>query len=113
MGKRHARATACLAGRGAADCESIGRPAKNTDKVILTFYDTAYVARAGNAGGVHNLTIEPGDQDIAGLLKKMHTGLLVTELIGFGINGVTGDYSRGAAGRRGCAREYSKRLDPD
>lgn len=52
----------------------------------------------GNAGGVHNLTIEPGDKDLAGLLRQMHTGLLVTELIGFGINGVTGDYSRGAAG---------------
>lgn len=52
----------------------------------------------GNAGGVHNLTIEPGEQDLAGLLKQMGTGLLVTELIGFGVNTVTGDYSRGAAG---------------
>ena len=52
----------------------------------------------GNAGGVHNLTIQPGDQDLAGLLRQMGTGLLVTELIGFGINGVTGDYSRGASG---------------
>jgi PmbA protein len=52
----------------------------------------------GNAGGVHNLTIQPGDQDLAGLLRQMGTGLLVTELIGFGVNGVTGDYSRGAGG---------------
>ena len=52
----------------------------------------------GNAGGVHNLTIEPGDQDQQGLLATMDTGLLVTELIGQGVNQVTGDYSRGAAG---------------
>jgi PmbA protein len=64
----------------------------------------AYSARklgmqsTGNAGGVHNLTIEPGPDDLAGLLRKMGTGLLVTELIGFGVNSVTGDYSRGAAG---------------
>ncbi|OOG25896.1 metalloprotease PmbA [Thioalkalivibrio denitrificans] len=52
----------------------------------------------GNAGGVHNLTIEPGDLDLDGLLRSMGSGLLVTELIGHGINLVTGDYSRGAAG---------------
>jgi PmbA protein len=52
----------------------------------------------GNAGGVHNLTIQPGSYDLPGLLKQMDTGLLVTELIGFGVNTVTGDYSRGAAG---------------
>jgi len=52
----------------------------------------------GNAGGVHNLTIQPGDDDLPGLLRKMRRGLLVTELIGFGVNTVTGDYSRGASG---------------
>ena len=52
----------------------------------------------GNAGGVHNLIIENGDNDLPALMKKMGTGLLVTELIGFGINNITGDYSRGAAG---------------
>jgi len=52
----------------------------------------------GNAGGVRNLTIEPGELDAQGLLKKMDTGLLVTELMGSAVNGVTGDYSRGAAG---------------
>jgi len=52
----------------------------------------------GNAGGVHNLTLDPGPYDLAGLLKLMGKGLLVTELIGFGVNSVTGDYSRGAAG---------------
>ncbi|MBF6648141.1 metalloprotease PmbA [Methylobacter sp. BlB1] len=52
----------------------------------------------GNAGGVHNLTIDPGEHDYQGMLKQLHTGLLVTELMGQGINMVTGDYSRGAAG---------------
>ena len=52
----------------------------------------------GNAGGVRNLTIEPGERDLDGLLRAMDTGLLITETIGFGVNTVTGDYSRGVAG---------------
>ena len=52
----------------------------------------------GNAGGVHNLTIDPGEQGVEQMIKSIEKGLLVTELIGFGINGVTGDYSRGASG---------------
>jgi len=52
----------------------------------------------GNAGGVRNLAIEPGELDLAGLLGKMGTGLLVGEMMGQGVNPVTGDYSRGAAG---------------
>lgn len=52
----------------------------------------------GNAGGVRNLTIESGPLGLAGLLRELGTGLLVTELIGSGVNLVTGDYSRGAVG---------------
>jgi PmbA protein len=52
----------------------------------------------GNAGGNHNLIVQSGTQDFTGLLKKMGTGLVVTELLGHGMNMVTGDYSRGAAG---------------
>lgn len=52
----------------------------------------------GNAGGVHNLSIAPGSDDLPALIKRLHKGVLVTELIGFGVNNVTGDYSRGAAG---------------
>ncbi|MDB6041754.1 MAG: pmbA [Gammaproteobacteria bacterium] len=54
----------------------------------------------GNAGGVHNLIIAtPGKAlDSQSFLTRMHTGLLVTELMGQGVNGVTGDYSRGASG---------------
>ncbi len=51
-----------------------------------------------NAGGNHNLIVSHGDLDFNGMLKAMGTGLLVTELLGHGVNMVTGDYSRGAAG---------------
>jgi PmbA protein len=52
----------------------------------------------GNAGGAHNLIVKTGNQDLNGLIKTMHKGLLVTELLGHGLNMVTGDYSRGASG---------------
>lgn len=52
----------------------------------------------GNAGGVHNLVVEAGPKDLDALLREMGRGLLITELIGFGVNQVTGDYSRGASG---------------
>ncbi len=52
----------------------------------------------GNAGGVHNLRIDPTGPDRAGLIERMGSGLLVTELMGQGSNTVTGDYSRGASG---------------
>lgn len=74
------------------------------DGILRSYVLGSYSARklgmetTGNAGGVHNLTIETGDKDFEGLLKQMHNGLLVTELIGQGVNMVTGDYSRGAAG---------------
>ncbi len=52
----------------------------------------------GNAGGNHNLIMNSTNDDFSDLLKKMGTGFLVTEMLGMGINGLTGDYSRGAAG---------------
>jgi Predicted Zn-dependent proteases and their inactivated homologs len=52
----------------------------------------------GNAGGVRNLTVAPGELDERALLREMGSGLVVTELMGQGVNLVTGDYSRGAAG---------------
>ncbi|MDH0748389.1 metalloprotease PmbA [Pseudomonas sp. GD03842] len=51
-----------------------------------------------NAGGVHNLFVSHGSEDQAALIRRMGRGLLVTELMGSGLNMVTGDYSRGAAG---------------
>ena len=72
--------------------------------VLQGYVLDAYSARklglepTGNGGGVHNLIVEPGAQDLPALLHAMGTGLLITDLIGFGVNQVTGDYSRGASG---------------
>lgn len=52
----------------------------------------------GNGGGTHNLTIRTGNNNLPALLKKMGTGLLVTDVMGQGVNLMTGDYSRGASG---------------
>lgn len=52
----------------------------------------------GNAGGTHNLIVEPGPLGSEALLRQLDTGLWVTELLGHGVNPVTGDYSRGASG---------------
>jgi PmbA protein len=76
--------------------------------VLRGYFLSSYSARklgmktTGNAGGAHNLTLrssltQPAD-DFEAMLRKLGTGLLVTELIGQGVNTVTGDYSRGAAG---------------
>lgn len=51
-----------------------------------------------NSGGVHNLHVSHGDDDLDALVRRMGRGLLVTELMGHGLNLVTGDYSRGAGG---------------
>ena len=75
--------------------------------VLESYVLSSYSARklglvtTGNAGGVRNVTITKGSEDapdLATLLKTMGTGLYVTELIGMGVNTVTGDYSRGASG---------------
>lgn len=52
----------------------------------------------GNAGGVHNLVVGNGGDDFKAMLKKLGTGLLVTEVMGQGVSIITGDYSRGASG---------------
>jgi PmbA protein len=74
------------------------------DGVLQGYILSSYSARrlglttTGNAGGTHNLLV-PGDTgDLKSMLADMGTGLLVHELIGQGVNGVTGDYSRGAVG---------------
>ncbi len=93
-------------GSAAFDSEGVATAARDLvrDGVVQGYVLDSYSARklkmqtTGNAGGVHNLTIEPGALDLPGLLRQMGTGLFVTELIGFGVNSVTGDYSRGAAG---------------
>ena len=75
-----------------------------SDGVLRGYVLNSYAARrlglqtTANAGGVHNLTIDHGPKSHIELLKEMGTGLLITEMMGSGINTVTGDYSRGAAG---------------
>jgi len=72
--------------------------------VLQGYFLGSYSARklklksTGNAGGNHNLVLQDTGLDFRGLLKTMGKGLLVTELLGHGVNPVTGDYSRGAAG---------------
>lgn len=74
------------------------------DGILEGYFLSVYSGRklglpsTGNAGGSHNLILKPGEHDLEGLLRLMGRGLLVTELLGHGVNYVTGDYSRGAAG---------------
>ena len=75
---------------------------------VQGYFLSSYTARklglpvTGHAGGSHNLTLHsqltrPGD-DLPAMLQKLGTGLFVIELMGHGLNPVTGDYSRGASG---------------
>ena len=74
------------------------------DGVLARYILGSYSARklglqsTGNAGGVQNILVEPGADDFAALLRRMGSGLLVTELMGQGVSLITGDYSRGASG---------------
>ncbi len=95
-------------GLGSAPFDNDGvatRPRKLIEKGLLQGYVLdSYAARhlgmqtTGNAGGVHNLHINSTGQSLADLLKDMGRGLLITEVMGQGVNIVTGDYSRGASG---------------
>ncbi|MFM4964395.1 metalloprotease PmbA [Aeromonas bivalvium] len=74
------------------------------DGHLMSWLLTSYSARklglttTGHAGGIHNWQVSNTGQDLPALLREMGTGLLVTELMGQGVNIVNGDYSRGAAG---------------
>ena len=101
-----------LGGVGSAPFDEEGVKTQRRDVVkngvVQGYFLSTYSARklgmqtSGNAGGSHNLSLtssktKRGD-DFVAMLKKMGTGLLVTELMGQGTNYVTGDYSRGASG---------------
>ena len=96
----------CALGSAPFDNDGMATRARDLIRagVLQGYVLDAYSARklglepTGNGGGVHNLIVEPGTQDLAALLRTMGTGLLITDLIGFGVNQVTGDYSRGASG---------------
>ena len=91
---------------GSFDDDGVATHARDVVKagVLQGYFLGVYSARklgmksTGNAGGNANLILAPGSRDFAGMLRELGTGLLVTELMGQGINMVTGDYSRGAFG---------------
>lgn len=93
-------------GSACFDADGVGTYDKDfvREGIVKNYLLSAYSARklnlkgTANAGGVHNLFIEPGEDDFNGLVKKMHKGLIVTELLGQGVNLVTGNYSRGISG---------------
>lgn len=93
-------------GSAAFDAEGVQTRARDiiANGILKDYVLSTYSAKklglvsTGNAGGVHNLMVETGPDDFQGMLKKLDTGLLVTELMGQGVKMVTGDYSRGAAG---------------
>lgn len=93
-------------GSSACDREGVATVPRDlvSEGVLRGYVLDSYAARrlgmetTGNAGGVHNLTLEPGTQSFDELVRRMDRGLIVTEMMGQGVNTVTGDYSRGAAG---------------
>src|SRR3989442_658724 len=97
-----ASATASIAG-GSATMDARSRDVVR-DGVVEGYFLGSYSARklrlvsTGNAGGNHNLVVTHGTEDLPALLRRMGRGVLVTELLGQGVNPITGDYSRGAAG---------------
>lgn len=94
------------AGSASFDADGVAtRQRKLVDAGVLTGYAlSSYSARrlgletTANAGGVRNLLLRPGGEVEGDLLSALDEGLYVTELMGQGVNLVTGDYSRGAAG---------------
>ncbi len=93
-------------GSAMADAEGVATAARDIvrDGTLCGYVLDSYSARklgmetTGNAGGVFNLTLDSGKRDFDAMVKLMDRGLLVTELMGFGKNIVTGDYSMGARG---------------
>lgn len=95
-------------GMGSAPIDNEGVATRDrelvVDGVLQGYVLGSYSARklglktTGNAGGVHNLIVHPSAGGFEALLRQMGRGFLVGELMGQGVNGVTGDYSRGAAG---------------
>ena len=88
------------------DSEGVVTQARDliTDGILQGYVLDSYAARrlemetTGNAGGVHNLFINNDDISLDAMIKNMGKGLLITEVMGQGVNTVTGDYSRGASG---------------
>lgn len=96
--------------KGLASCPFDGEGVKVKKRDIVKqgrlegYLLSSYSARklkmktTGNAGGAHNILVSNGNKDLSALIQTMHKGLVVTDVIGQGVNLVTGDYSRGASG---------------
>ena len=87
-------------GDGVATAEKAFIDAGAVRNYVLSAYSGRRLGlpTTGNAGGVHNLLLEGRTKAFADLLNDMGRGLYITDLMGTGVNGVTGDYSQGAAG---------------
>lgn len=93
---------------GSSPFDAEGVPTRDNvfikDGVLQQYVLNSYTARklslktTANGGGVYNLTVDANIDTEQDILKKMGTGLLITELMGQGVNILTGDYSRGASG---------------
>lgn len=97
---RHGLRSCAFDAEGVATCDSALVEGGVLQRYVLGSYSARKLGlqSTGNAGGVYNLQVRPNAGDLEALLAGMGRGLLVTELMGQGVNGVTGDYSRGAAG---------------
>jgi PmbA protein len=93
-------ASAYFDGDGVATRDNVFVEQGQLSSYILSTYSARKLglATTGNAGGVHNLHLDAPTQPLSQLLAQMGNGFLITELMGQGVNGVTGDYSRGASG---------------
>jgi PmbA protein len=97
-----------MRGQGSSSFDADGVATRDRDLIrggVLERYVLgSYSARklglqsTGNAGGIHNLVVKTGNDDFAAMLKKLGTGLVVTDVMGQGVSIITGDYSRGASG---------------
>jgi PmbA protein len=92
--------SAAFDAEGVATRESALVEAGVLQRYVLGSYSARKLglATTANAGGVHNLEVAANAGDLDAMLRGMGRGLLVTELMGQGVNNITGDYSRGAAG---------------
>lgn len=97
---RRGQASASFDAEGVATTETALVRAGVLERYVLGSYSARKLglASTANAGGIHNLVVRGGNDDFGAMLKRLGTGLLVTDVMGQGVSIITGDYSRGASG---------------
>jgi PmbA protein len=97
---RRGHASASFDSEGVATVDSALVRAGVLERYVLGSYSARKLGlvSTANAGGIHNLVVKTGSDDFRAMLKRLGTGLLVTDVMGQGVSIVTGDYSRGATG---------------